>query len=1417
MARKFLSALMIVSIVFSLLPTVHVKAAPSPEESKWIIVSKLRGFDEALSTTYSGQYGLYYSLNYLALYAKWVDFLYDFDGTHLIDFSDIEKEFYRQELVNKVKDFNTRFSVESDQYVSLRLSVRENPQEFKVMLENILQDEIPTYVETDLAELLILLDTAESEGTFEYNKALADNKNRLRYLFRIVDCLISSNIEMEAILPEGGTLSIRNNSAAIAIMSNPEYLNLLERGRAIDEQSLTRLDDVNIDVTKEYLENLAYVTRVEGSDSAGLDAWRPTEGRSSSRFELQPTYMRMFAAGAVYRPFVSYVGDKEYIEALKALSGDQADKVIELFNEIKDYRKPLYTIYDASRYIESLDVVRWVTGRARRADGVEEQENSFPRYIGKAKLLSVQDVIDNIEKGTLFGLVMETGQLRQSDTDANVYFYYNKRLQETTLSDGTVVRTNNNSISGSAEEEKTSTTWTPTLFNAGGKSSDLVTYFSATHSLALLRNIIKDNERVINSLGDLSHQYLYMNVFGDIVTKDNLVIIPGVANPKFYTPDAGYVPYTVSFMKHYPNIYVLGNNLKLGSTNSKGKFLLMSTEQREEGRVLYLRIKGENDLATTEPYMGNWVDLDLAEPIGNITRGLTITGVSRNLPGLWNFFENTFSGIINFDEYWQSSGATIVQKENITTASGVDVFNYNPEQDLDFEVAKYLARNMYMSFKKEDGQILEGFNDKIDQDYLFRYVVLEALNGLVYASGYSKSITDTFENITESSATSFKSMIASFTDEIVSALGNVTGVLGIKDSYQDPFFGRFLFYTDKFFVYVLMALLLVFLIKFVKDRASLTNTIVSSAICLCIAFLCLKIVPMYFPKVYNVVVNNFNTKLSYEIVASKAEKYWETYGRSGTTDDDGRFLINTTSINLYKLDDAALKEIEDKYGIRKEDFNAGKVYVLDNNVGLYLEANTLKQNIDLLFYTNPVYGVFEDTPTGISYQIVADKTHSSVVEYYMPYYQIQEGFIDTLNNLLVVYNIPRNSVQYDTGLSKDSFVVYNYLNSAPFLNPRNYDSGEDEMSPDLINSLYYYFDNPDELRDSRDFLNLHRMLSNPTIQMQESLWWKTFVQNGFIDSTTGEFSDRYWNLIESVNLLTKKFLIDLKPQAGLISDENLIKLVSLYATTVFNQKISDYGNWVYPSMLNYQEFNLHDVLLGIVSTDYSKYVLVNRGLVDYVADESGVFALLMLIIIITTGSLISYIVQFSLPVFYICFLLLMLVRFFRGDALKPLLSGYSKVFVLIMLCMTVFVGSLHMVDDWNIYLAFSTLCIVFLAILFVIFHIVSSVLFNFTEMGNTKLTEKIKMFMDKTKLSSVVDKLKVTTTNLVRSQGAISTDTTSSRYRHEVNIDEEVYNTANDLTYLERTGVRTGRQQKGRRYRFDDDMKLVEELHGKDV
>ena len=81
---------------------------------------------------------------------------------------------------------------------------------------------------------------------------------------------------------------------------------------------------------------------------------------------------------------------------------------------------------------------------------------------------------------------------------------------------------------------------------------------------------------------DRSSRFLYMNCYGDIVTDDNLVILPGAANPLLYSDNANYNPYTAAWMNNYPSNITNSENLQFTSKNDVGKYLAMANTMDED-------------------------------------------------------------------------------------------------------------------------------------------------------------------------------------------------------------------------------------------------------------------------------------------------------------------------------------------------------------------------------------------------------------------------------------------------------------------------------------------------------------------------------------------------------------------------------------------------------------------------------------------------------------------------------------------------------------------------------------------------------------------------------------------------------------------------------------------------------------------
>lgn len=1439
--KKMLLLLMCFTLLSSLIVIGPARAAPTADEAQWMVSSKISAYDKALENSYKGQFGLYYNLYYLVLATRWTDFMFDHAGTNGIGFSIFEKDDYRTRLIQNYKAFNRKFKTsppeDSDLYfIPLELTAKSEVKEFKSVVLDSINEKIPAYLAGRLKDINSKLKAATSEE--DKATIMEEQKDNLRYIYKIVDVLVNEKLEIELIAPEGSTPYTTGSPKTKTLITDvKEYQDLLAKGRELDEKDTGQLDQLEMPDADTYVERLAYVSKKTASEASsndlGATVWKIKDGESgpNGTFKLRDEYIRMLSASSVYRPLVSHVGDVEFLEAMGSLfTQEQRADALQLYDEVKDYRKPLYIMYDTSSK-------NWFKSGAFGVQAEGDGNSSLATFTAQASPIKLKDFMKNVENEKLSAMVVMKGKLETSATDSNSYFYFsdnpkfdlsadagtvapapapeanqdvvggeeqseeNTSEEEDVDSDAEVdVETETdaeageteelptseskdykkgNNIISAAGENMTSKNWTSAVVEVGGASNDGWQYFNAVTTMTMLKNIYKDH-KYLADLPEKSNSFLYINAFGDIVTDDNLIVLPGVANPMLYEKDKGYNPYTVSFMTGYPGVNEQASTMTLGSENDRGKYVLLAGENKAEETSTWVKIKEEDSLAITTALSTVWINRKLAEPIQGLGDPFLQTELDGSLTGFMNGAKSVGNRVSNWNNWFSTNidGAKLIKKQD-AVIDGVSLMSYDPDSDVEYRIAKYLARNTYSSFRVVGNQVSDTFNDTLRQDFIFRNIMVEALNGTVNTTAYVRKLTENLANINEESYGFFMNIAKGWAQDTLGSMGNTDGILGVKDSRQDPLFGKILDVTDKIFLPLIIALFLIFLFRYMRSSVGPLWALSMVIIALGVVFVFLKIIPTYLPTAYNVALNNMNRDISYNILSIKSEKYMDTYKNSGALDEDGRFKLSTASMNLYRMDAETRKQVLDQYKITPEDTYGGKIFVIDDKTGLYLEGSNLKVNLDTLMYGNPITGSYSDSESGYLYQLNAEKMTSSVLDYYVPYYQIEQGFIDTLNNLLQVYEIPRYSAQYGGGLTKDSFLVYNYMNSMPFLLPGDYEPKTDLQAADPnfaaeSDKLYALFDNPDVLTDSNDFLNLNALLSNPTPQMQETLWWRTLVQNKIIvsaDKATEEDILRYDRFIESVNYLVKKFMLDLKPQVGLMSDENVIKVISIYATTIFNQKASDIGNMMYPHYINYEDFTLADVYLAAFTTERDRFLVSTGDITDYIAtnsDAGGMFALTANII---SGVLISNLIKFSLPVLFVALGILLFFRFIWNLELKTPLMGYAKVSVIIFGCLTIFVSSFGWLSEIKLTLAIWVMFVLYLVIALILLTTFFAVISNFTEFGNSKINSMTSDIMSKLRLDGFKDWIKAKTKEFKSGNSARNLNPIERDPRFRINAD----------------------------------------------
>ncbi|WP_394863455.1 hypothetical protein, partial [Paraclostridium bifermentans] len=598
---------------------------------------------------------------------------------------------------------------------------------------------------------------------------------------------------------------------------------------------------------------------------------------------------------------------------------------------------------------------------------------------------------------------------------------------------------------------------------------------------------------------------------------------------------------------------------------------------------------------------------------------------------------------------------------------------------------------------------------------------------------YTKNLIQNYDEKVEEATNMFTNIIRKLTKSVVSVCGNVNGVLGIKGAYSDYFLGRVMVYCRTYMPYLVAGGILLVMIRLMTRQISLFQAGIAGVIVVTTSIVFTVYIPIWLPTVFNVANNNLSRNLSYGTVLMKSENYQKVY--SDNKDAKGNTLIETVSMNLAKLNNDDLDYVCGKYDISKDDLASGKGTVINYEAGIFLQGNILKCNVDKLFKNQPIVGSYvSDKKGGVTYEIKAKKMVSSQLDYYTPYHLIVNSFTQRLNDFSSVYDLNRSTLRYDN-MIKDSFMVTSYMDSAVFLAPGDWKKvlEEENTPPHIIQDLQNKFDNVKEHKDPYDFLGLRTFLQKMPKEAKETLWYKTMVQNGYLKdenvmgvdgakATDKDEEEAITDLVYYVNRHVKKFMIDNAKIFKGMSDENMIKVISLYATNLLSQKAGNWGNELYPMYLNYEELNLCDVLLASYVSDSDRFISTNLDVVNYIFDVYGWFMVIVFgVSVIVTGLLVT-ICEILVPILYLALGIIMILRFAFNGALSPVIKGYSKCCGVVFLCYTLnclMISTLSKFSGnvWCIWVQLLFACVLLDTLLRLCFAILT----NISELGNSKM------------------------------------------------------------------------------------------------
>ena len=1076
----------------------------------------------------------------------------------------------------------------------------------------------------------------------------------------------------------------RDITKAVNVSSNNKYSLIIKRAQDLisNEISLSESE-----------------TPIEGDT-----AWDRYLDEIDGKNQVNEHFLKAFACSSTYIPFQSKVGEASFMSSLTNLDEDPLTK--DTYTSICNRKKPLY-------YVSS------------------DERDDEGNLKNTASRITVKEFLDSIKDNNSGILVAPTGGFQKSKDGDSFVVSHNSGVNR--YDDNGEVTTDEASTTtpkeGKDEGNDPDETYVGDNISDTSKLSKTIYSYgksigtrNAVINTVLIHNFLQDN-KLVESVPNLAKRFLYVNPFGDIVLDDNTVVIPAASNATYYNTSDGtvYNPATAAFMNYYPKSSITSEYFSVSGRDS-GKYIVamsgtISSDSNNEtsdngvlssafnwarrnaehvvGTVKSLLSKGNEGTAEKEfsqNTVGPLEDSNVessAYVIGDDLQSLNaLQSGDYCMPlekKIYNEGNDKLSVLRAFNYKYKASikGLTsiasstfnnnyLVVPDNQTLSdfgSPDCLFPLTGSQSSDVYIAKckFLSSKMYDSMCIGAGGDYAGLNKRYDREYITN-IFEEGYNGDANIAAFVKSSMQEYDSNLESS--SLTNTIKSITQKIVSTLGTTTGAIGLKNSYEDPIFGKFLYIAKGFVGVFFLIVGVVFLIKFNRKHANWFYCTTGVAFSILLTYLLLEVIPLYMPIFLNGVINNVSDNIGYKTLDMKLEQYKNVDEEN--TNNPG---FGTSSLNVYRLNDDQLDEISSQFKVSKENLVAGTRYIIDNESGLFVEGDCLKINVDKFMASSSIIGNHEGVGLNAVYQISCHKYVSNNVDYYMPYYQVTDAFISKLNKFEQLYNIPPSQLTYKD-MKKDSFLISNFIQSDLFLNGDNLSKLEDQFGTELYQKA---IDNNMFGQNNIDFLGLTdvfvKMPSTNFDEIKDTIWFKTMQRQGYYDSNGTVIDDtKMGNLIERVNRSVKQYLIRNNDEIPFISDENLIKTTCLYACTEINREISYFDDCVYPQSLNYEEIKLSDVYLTVLTKDYDRYVAANQDVTEYVNSEFKTPGMILLSITMVEGWLIVEIMNIGMPVLYIALLGCSIVRIVgkENSEIKMVFKGYIKVFGVISVCYFLF-------------------------------------------------------------------------------------------------------------------------------------------------
>lgn len=1232
---KFLSGLLlgislIESIPYNTRADDYLKTVTTQEIS--LAISNVFKQYNSRSFRTTGSYeNIFYDLRWMVGHATWVNAMEQLEkkesdnNMELIPYPGENVVYQKGNLEERIDKINETFGTDTDMYSAVNID--------KSSYQNILQS-VSTYTKS-------YLDLLKGSGD-DLEATAKEHRKELKYVYLTLMEVSKQEQLFNSYMPEivqdvqtgqdiTSEFQISYTDTLKQILENKDYEVLIDKGREMCQSDTIDSEESMVDTTaKDFLHTFADVDDVTDS-SVALNG-------------VKEVWYKIFSAGSIYEPFVSNVGDETFKKVLNIINNQSEDAdsdIWKLYQSAIKYAKPLYL-------------------RKGTSD--------------KAEILTVSKLKEAAESKSHSEVYTVDGTLTFS-SDTNSYNYYTQNVNANLVADNS---SSNNTETSTAKDNKDITdseTYTSakvdfkdlcntpilklgitTEGGSAGKSMD--SYTNVYRSLAgvLLNNIFK-TYKYDSSVKD---DTIYMNMFGDLFLEDGTVIMSGASNPYIYNTEGYYYLGTMSFMKSYPNI---------------GSSKIFNVSEKDQGKYcIELKTLDDTDNDTsldgsdysrghTRTIEFNYIDDvdkggNASTKFSEITadRNIDFGGYNIGDAELVEFRERKYdrSGPLKsfvdlFGTWGDVNGVylnKITQAESMSSTIGRAFLDSYDKADVK-NLAGVACAYYHMLYENE-GEMTEEVYDGIDENMIIRAIINQGSEGTSNLKYYNAKKTQDYEELVNDSLSRLTVLFKGLLKQVVSKLKSSTGAINLENSYQSFIFGKLVSYGRTYMFIILIILFVALVVKFMISKYSLAQTFLYSIIVTITCWLFINVIPIYLPTLMNSTLDVLTAykmnDLGFVAMMMHMEDYASTYG-----DADNHIITpNTASINLYKLRNEELNDLVEDTGYSKKELLDGKSLIMNSEAGVYVEGNVIKASLDKLFLNNSITGTDKTVAFNKVYQLEYRKNVSSNIDYYTCYNVFLDSMVRKLNNFLTVFTSSTESIQYDD-ITKDSFVMSNYIKSVPFLEP-------DET--ELISELYddetkefaeYY------IGDFSDTFGFKETIKNLPDTAKDTIWYCAMKDNGYLDN-----ADKMEQILTKVTNNTKMFLINNFDKIQYVSDENIIKAAALYATVEFQREIGQPGNEVYPMFVNVEEFNLGDLLTTVYVNDRDQFRYNLLDIVSYVMENYGILLTIVFAISVLDSWAIINVMKLIVPFLYIVFAILLFIRFVTGTNKGALINGYIR-------------------------------------------------------------------------------------------------------------------------------------------------------------